>query len=79
MREEAVHEDYLLFERLRGNAYFQLRICRQGGTKLLTTDPLTGLLLHPATDSRLHLRNEPTQLPESQVCKGKMQVDFYSV
>jgi hypothetical protein len=27
----------------------------RGGTKLLTTDPLTGLPLHPATDSRLHL------------------------
>ena len=24
----------------------------RGGTKLLTTDPLTGLPLHPATDSR---------------------------
>jgi hypothetical protein len=51
----------------------------KGGTKLLTMDPLTGLPLHPATDSRLHLGNEPTQLPESQVCKSKMQVDFYSV
>jgi hypothetical protein len=50
-----------------------------GGTKLLTTDPLTGLPLHPATDSRLHLGNEPTRLPESQVCKSKMQVDFYSI
>lgn len=51
----------------------------RGGTKVLTTDPLTGLPLHPATDSRLHLGNEPTQLPESEVCKSKMQVDFYSV
>jgi hypothetical protein len=51
----------------------------RGGTKLLTTDPLTGLPLHPATDSRLHLGNEPTQLPESQVCKSKMRADFYSV
>jgi|CZKD01.1.fsa_nt_gi hypothetical protein len=51
----------------------------RGGTKLLTTDPLTGLPLPPATDSRLQLGNEPTQLPESQVCKSKMQVDFYSV
>lgn len=50
-----------------------------GGTKLLTLDPLTGLPLHPATDSRLHLGNEPTRLPQSQVCKSKMQVDFYSV
>ncbi|MGC2372215.1 MAG: hypothetical protein WA474_24315 [Candidatus Sulfotelmatobacter sp.] len=51
----------------------------RGGTKLLTTDPLTGLPLHPATDSRLHLGNEPTQLPESEVCRSKMQADFYSV
>jgi hypothetical protein len=51
----------------------------RGGTKLLTTDPLTGLPLYPATDSRLHLGNEPTRLPESQVCKSKMQADFYSV
>ncbi len=51
----------------------------RGGTKLLTTDPLTGLPLHPATDSRLHLGNEPTRLPESQVCKSKMQFDFYSI
>ena len=51
----------------------------RGGTKSLTTDPLTGLPLHPATDSRLHLGNQPTRLPESQVCKSKMQVDFYSV
>jgi hypothetical protein len=51
----------------------------RGGTKVLTTDPLTGLPLHPATDSRLHLGNAPTQLPESLVCKSKMQMDFYSV
>jgi hypothetical protein len=51
----------------------------RSGTKLLTTDPLTGLPLHPATDSRLHLGNEPTRLPESLVCKSKMQADFYSV
>ncbi len=58
---------------------FSFVFAARGGTKLLTTDPLTGLPLHPATDSRLHLGNEPTQLPESQVCKSKMQVDFYSV
>jgi hypothetical protein len=50
-----------------------------GGTKLLTADPLTALPLYPATDSRLHLGNRPTQLPESQICKSKMQADFYSV
>lgn len=51
----------------------------QGAAKLLTADPLTGLPLYPATDSRLHLGNQPTQLPESTVCRSKMQGDFYSV
>jgi hypothetical protein len=49
------------------------------GMKLLTTDPLTNLPLYPATDSRLHLGNEPTRLPESNVCGSKMQADFYTV
>jgi hypothetical protein len=49
------------------------------GAKLLTTDPLTGLPLYPATDSRLHLGNEPTRLPDSTICKSQMQADFYSV
>ena len=68
--------------RLAGFAVMSILSCAftaRGGTKLLTTDPLTGLPLHPATDSRLHLGNEPTRLPESQVCKSKMQVDFYSI
>jgi hypothetical protein len=47
--------------------------------KTLTTDPLTGLPLYPATDSRLHLGNEPTKIPDSQICKSKMQSDFYSI
>jgi hypothetical protein len=50
-----------------------------GSTKLLTADPLTGLPLDPATDSPLHLGNDPTQLPESNVCKSKMQADFYTI
>ena len=44
-----------------------------GNTKLLTADPLTNLPLYSATDSRLHLGNEPTRLPESNVCGSKMQ------
>jgi hypothetical protein len=47
--------------------------------KVLTTDPLTGLPLYPATDSRLHLGNDPTRLPQSTVCGSNMQADFYSV
>jgi hypothetical protein len=49
------------------------------GAKLLTADPLTGLPLYPATDSRLHLGNDPTRLPESGICGSKMQADFYTV
>jgi len=37
------------------------------------------LLLYPGTDSRLHLGNEPTRLPEARVCNSRMQADFYSV
>ena len=43
----------------------------------LTTDPLTGLPLDPATDSH-HLGNEPMKMHDSQICKSKMQGDFYS-
>ncbi|MGB6384295.1 MAG: hypothetical protein WBD25_21125 [Terriglobales bacterium] len=50
-----------------------------GNSKLLTADPLTNLPLYPATDSRLHLGNEPTRLPESNVCGSKMQTNFYTV
>jgi hypothetical protein len=50
-----------------------------GSTKLLTTNPLTNLPLYPATDSRLHLGNDPTRLPESNVCESKMQGDFYTI
>src|ERR1700729_3451410 len=50
-----------------------------GSAKLLTVDPLTDLPLYPATDSRLHLGNDPPRVPESSVCGSKMQADFYSV
>jgi hypothetical protein len=50
-----------------------------GNTKLLTADPLTNLPLYPATDSRLHIGNEPTRLPEANVCGVTMQSDFYTV
>jgi hypothetical protein len=45
----------------------------------LTTDPLTSLPLIPSTDSRLHLGNAPTRLPDSQICRSKMQTDFYAL
>ena len=54
-----------------------------GQGKLLTNDPLTGLPLIPATDSGKHIANlsytynEPTQMPDGQICKSKMQGNFY--
>jgi hypothetical protein len=56
-----------------------------GQGKLLTNDPLTGLPLIPATDSGKHMANmsytynEPTQMPDAQICKSKFQGDFYSL
>jgi hypothetical protein len=54
-------------------------LAAKAGPKLFTTDPLTGLPLYPSTDSRLHLGNAPTRLPELRVCNSRMQADFYSV
>jgi hypothetical protein len=50
-----------------------------GGAAKLTADPLTNLPLYPATDSRLHLGNDPTRLPDGHMCKSTMQTDFYAV
>jgi hypothetical protein len=56
-----------------------------GQGKLLTSDPLTGLPLIPATDSGKHIANmaytynEPTKMPDGQVCKSKMKAVFYSL
>jgi hypothetical protein len=56
-----------------------------GQGKLLTTDPLTGLPLIPATDSGKHIAgmaytyNEPTQIPRAPLCKSKVQAEFYSL
>ena len=49
-----------------------------GQGKLLTSDPLTNLPLIPATSSGFAgAVNAPTQLPESAVCKSKVQANFY--
>ena len=45
-----------------------------GQTKKLTNDPLTGLPLSPAV-----VDNEPDKMPDGQVCKSKMQGNFYSL
>ena len=56
---------------------FGLGFALSAGAANLTTDPLTGLPLDPATDSH-HLGNDPVKMPDSQICKSKMQGDFYS-
>jgi hypothetical protein len=45
--------------------------------KTLATDPLTSLPLLPATAGPLG--NEPTKMPDSQICKSKVQAEYYSV
>jgi len=50
-----------------------------GQAKVLTNDPLTGLPLIPATVVVKNAGNEPEKLPDAQVCKSKMQGDFYSL
>jgi hypothetical protein len=45
--------------------------------KLLGSDPLTGLPLIPATDPGKNLGNAPNSLPNGQLCKSKMQGNFY--
>jgi hypothetical protein len=49
----------------------------QTKSKVHTTDSLTGLPLSPATDPGMNLGNEPSPLPASNVCKSKMQGQFY--
>jgi hypothetical protein len=56
---------------------FSLSFALSAGAATLTTDPLTGLPLDPATDSH-HFGNEPMKMRDSQVCKSTMQGDFYS-
>jgi hypothetical protein len=50
-----------------------------GQAKVLTNDPLTGLPLIPATVLFKNVGNEPDKMPDGQVCKSKMQGDFYSL
>jgi hypothetical protein len=56
-----------------------------GQGKVLTNDPITGLPLIPATDSGKHTAgvaytyNEPSPMPESQICKSKFQGNHYSL
>ena len=50
-----------------------------GQAKVLTNDPLTGLPLIPASVLVKNAGNEPVKMPDGQVCKSKMQGDFYSL
>lgn len=50
-----------------------------GQAKVLTNDPLTGLPLIPATVLSKNVSNEPDKMPDGQVCKSKMQGEFYSL
>lgn len=50
-----------------------------GQAKTLTNDPLTGLPLTPATVLFKNVGNEPDKMPDGQVCKSKMQGNFYSL
>lgn len=50
-----------------------------GQAKVLTSDPLTGLPLIPATVVAENAGNEPVKMPGGQVCKSKMQANFYSL
>lgn len=51
----------------------------EGQAKVLTSDPLTGLPLIPATVLFKNVGNEPDKMPDSQVCRSKMQGNFYSL
>ncbi len=50
-----------------------------GQAKVLTNDPLTDLPLIPATVLFNNVGNEPDKMPDGQVCKSKMQGNFYSL
>jgi hypothetical protein len=56
---------------------FSLSFALSAGAATLTTDPLTGLPVDPATDTH-HFGNAPTKMRDSQICKSTMQGDFYS-
>jgi hypothetical protein len=50
-----------------------------GQGKTLSQDPLTSLPLSPSTDSGKHFGNEPVRMPDGQVCRSKMQGNFYTL
>jgi len=49
------------------------------GAATLTTDPLTKLPIIPTTSGGMTGGNDPTQIPESRMCKSRMQANMYTV
>ena len=65
---------------LCGAAVLELTAVNAAGqAKVLTNDPLTGLPLIPATVLFKNVGNEPDKMPDGQVCRSKMQGNFYSL
>jgi len=57
-----------------------LGVAAQGqAAKVLTSDPLTGLPLIPATVQFKNVGNEPDKMPDVRVCKSKVQGNVYSL
>ena len=50
-----------------------------GQAKVLTNDPLTGFPLIPATVVVENAGNTPIKMPDAQICKSKMQANFYDL
>ena len=61
-------------------AVFALSLASAAGqAKTLTTDPLTGLPVNSATSPGNGFGNQPTNMPDAQICKSKFQGNFYSL
>ncbi|MGC2181882.1 MAG: hypothetical protein WA637_01220 [Terriglobales bacterium] len=57
-----------------------LALAISASAAILTTDPLTGLPLIPATENQAHPgNNDPVKMPDGPYCKSKMLANFYSV
>jgi hypothetical protein len=61
-------------------AVFALSLANAAGqAKMLTNDPLTGLPLISATDPGQGIGNQPTNMPDYEICKSKFRGNFYSL
>src|ERR1700722_12267459 len=57
-------------------AVFALSLANAAG-QTLTNDPLTGLPLISATEPGKGMGNQPTKMPDGQVCRSSMKGEFY--